>query len=316
MTRRIGLVLGAGGVGGAAFHAGTLLALHHDLGWDPRSADLVLGTSAGSIVGALLRAGCDTDDLAAWASQVPARPDSVESRDLLEGLAETPARVRPRIRPRVVGPTVVRRVLSGDVSVLTAALALTPFGVLDAHAALARLDDLLPVWPSARLWITAVSTDTGARVVLSGDRGERVSRAVAASCAIPGVFNPVRVGDTTYLDGATASPTNADLLVDADVDAVVVISPMSSGDDGVLPTPNRLARRVARRRLDDEVALLRATGRPVHVLEPDDDTAATMAANPLSRDQAPGVVRQAFLGAGRSVDAALRSDLSAAPPDV
>ena len=59
-TKRVGLVLGGGGIAGMAFHAGVLLALHHDLGWDARDADVIVGTSAGSIVGALLRARCDT----------------------------------------------------------------------------------------------------------------------------------------------------------------------------------------------------------------------------------------------------------------
>ena len=54
---RIGLVLGAGGVIGHAFHAGVLAALADDTGWDPRRADVIVGTSAGSIAGALLRAG-------------------------------------------------------------------------------------------------------------------------------------------------------------------------------------------------------------------------------------------------------------------
>src|SRR4051794_21330801 len=62
----VGLVLGAGGATGAAFHAGTLLALQHDLGWTPDSAEIIVGSSAGSIVGGLLRAGLTTDDLSAW----------------------------------------------------------------------------------------------------------------------------------------------------------------------------------------------------------------------------------------------------------
>jgi len=62
---RIGLVLGGGGVVGAAYHAGALTALEYDLGWDPRSADVIVGTSAGSVVGSLLRLGVAASDLAA-----------------------------------------------------------------------------------------------------------------------------------------------------------------------------------------------------------------------------------------------------------
>jgi predicted acylesterase/phospholipase RssA len=55
MTSTIGLVLGAGGMSGQAYHAGALAALAHDTGWDPRTADVVVGTSAGAVTGALLR---------------------------------------------------------------------------------------------------------------------------------------------------------------------------------------------------------------------------------------------------------------------
>jgi predicted acylesterase/phospholipase RssA len=80
---RIGLVLGAGGVVGHAFHAGALAALEDETGWDPRSADVIVGTSAGSVVAALLRAGFRTHDL------------------YDEARGERPAwRARRRLRPR------------------------------------------------------------------------------------------------------------------------------------------------------------------------------------------------------------------------
>src|SRR6478735_9602223 len=82
--RRIGLVLGAGGTTGAAFHAGALLALEQDLGWDPREADIIVGSSAGSIVGALLRAGLTTDDLAAWGAVAEPLESGRQARVLLD----------------------------------------------------------------------------------------------------------------------------------------------------------------------------------------------------------------------------------------
>ena len=81
---RIGLVLGGGGATGAAYHAGTLLALHTDLGFDPADADVVVGTSAGSIIATLLRSGVSTDDLAAWGSDVPASVSGRAARALLD----------------------------------------------------------------------------------------------------------------------------------------------------------------------------------------------------------------------------------------
>ena len=79
-TKRVGLVLGGGGIAGMAFHAGVLLVLHHDLGWDARGADVVVGTSAGSIVGASLRAGVAPEDLAAWATDATPTPSGRKFR--------------------------------------------------------------------------------------------------------------------------------------------------------------------------------------------------------------------------------------------
>ena len=72
---RVGLVLGAGGVVGQAFPAGVLAALEHDLRWDPRTADVIVGTSAGSITASLLRGGVPASELAAWTVRAPLSPD-------------------------------------------------------------------------------------------------------------------------------------------------------------------------------------------------------------------------------------------------
>src|SRR4051794_11504493 len=81
----VGLVLSAGGIVGQAYHAGVLAALEHDLGWDPRTADVIVGSSAGSITGTLTRLGVPASDLAAWAVEVPL---SVEGAPLLDPLAD------------------------------------------------------------------------------------------------------------------------------------------------------------------------------------------------------------------------------------
>src|SRR6185369_6425583 len=89
---RIGLVLGAGGVVGHAFHAGVLAALTEKTGWDPRAAEVVVGTSAGSVVGALLRAGASAPDLLARAT---GQPLSREGRLLVERSERAPAPLGP-----------------------------------------------------------------------------------------------------------------------------------------------------------------------------------------------------------------------------
>ena len=78
---RIGLVLGAGGTVGCAYHAGVLAGLQHHTGWDARDAVSIVGTSAGSLVGALLRVGLGPDDLVALLGQDDAavRPGHLEA---------------------------------------------------------------------------------------------------------------------------------------------------------------------------------------------------------------------------------------------
>src|SRR3954470_17972026 len=78
---RVGLVLGAGGIVGQAYHAGVLAALEHDLGWDPRTADIIVGSSAGSVTGTLLRLGVPAHDLAAWAVEAPLSPEGAPVMD-------------------------------------------------------------------------------------------------------------------------------------------------------------------------------------------------------------------------------------------
>src|SRR3954451_9224062 len=113
---RVGLVLGAGGVVGQAYHAGVLAVPEHDFGFDPRAVDMIVGTSAGSITGTLLRLGVKAEDLAAWTVKAPLSGDD----DVLRQIADTPvpelAPFRPLellLRPmRLPAPRMVQRALT------------------------------------------------------------------------------------------------------------------------------------------------------------------------------------------------------------
>src|SRR5438874_159707 len=87
---RIGLVLGAGGFGGRAFHAGVLAALEEGLGWDPRDAEVIVGTSAGSQVGTALRIGISAHDLA---TRIAGEPVSAEGSRIFARLGPPPTDV-------------------------------------------------------------------------------------------------------------------------------------------------------------------------------------------------------------------------------
>src|SRR4051812_7021598 len=109
---RIGLVLGAGGVTGGAFHAGVLAALADATGWDARQAEVIVGTSAGSATAAILRAGLPPADLVARAEGRPLSPEGqrvVASAPPFRG--QFPLRREARTGPyRPAAPGVVGKV--------------------------------------------------------------------------------------------------------------------------------------------------------------------------------------------------------------
>jgi NTE family protein len=303
---RVGLVLGAGGTAGVAFHAGTLLALEQDLGWDPRSADVIVGTSAGSVVGALLRAGLSTDDLAAWGTAAEPRPDGRDLRRVLDRVDDMGMRfVGPRPRLRVPNPrSWWQFIVPSEVRPHTMVLSRLPHGVIDGATALRATAPLLPDWPERALYLNAVRTADARRVVFGRDAHVPVPDAIAASCAIPGLFRPVRIGRHWYIDGGAHSPTNADVLVGADVDLAVVVSPMSARPGAAGRRPDAALRLVFRRRLQHEVAKIRATGIDVAVFEPSAQTLRAVGWNALDRSRTRSIVSAAFLTAdvGRLVD--------------
>ena len=303
---RIGLVLGAGGVVGQAYHAGVLAALEHDLGWDPRTADLIVGSSAGSVTGSLLRLGVSASDLAAFAVEAPL---SVEGTPLMERLGGRDETEFPQpspfdvLRPWRLPPVaLLRRVAARPWAFrpTTAAMTMMPPGRIDIAE---RAEVLHAVsgddWPKG-LWICAARRRDGGRVVFgrTGSPYAPLGRAVAASCAIPGYFAPVRIGNVTYFDGGVYSPTNADVLRDEGLDLVVVVSPMSSAR-GMSRTPDAALRWLAHRKLDREAGRLRAKGTPVVRFEPGPRALSVMGMNAMATDRSDRVVQAAFLEAGR-----------------
>ena len=294
----IGLVLGAGGSVGGAFHAGVLAALEEATGWDPRQATVVVGTSAGSITGTGLRLGLSTADGLARAE---GRPLSPAGARLMAGVGSS--------RPSLPLETNGRRFRApGDVASTLARAAARPF----AARPLALLAGLLPDgamgtevisdsiaavadrgWPDDPLWICAVRRRDGRRVVFG--RGDRppLPAAVAASCAIPGFFRPVEVEGQDHIDGGAHSPTNADVVRDLGLDLVVVSSPMSVGGRGLRVALDQPARRWARSLLGAEAVRLRRRGTAVLALQPTADDVGVMGGDALDRSRLGPIARQA-----------------------
>ncbi|HEX6246484.1 MAG TPA: patatin-like phospholipase family protein [Nocardioidaceae bacterium] len=311
---RVGLVLGAGGVVGQAYHAGVLAALEHDYGWDPRTAEVIVGTSAGSITGSLLRSGVPASELAAWTVRAPLTD---EGRMLEEMFGDTHPELEPfrpidvvLRRPRLPGPRMVLNALRRprEFRPLTAAMSLIGpgrFDIVEQLAALGSTDQ----WPQGELWVNAVRREDGRHVVFGRDDTEApLHLAVAASCSVPGYFAPVQIGRSTYVDGGAHSPTNADLLADRDLDLVVVVSPMS----GPAPLPRDLygaSRWHSGRLAAREVRTLRARGIPVAVFRPGAAVQEAMGNDFLSAVSVDRIVQEAFLATGPHAAASVLPDV-------
>ncbi len=295
---RTGLVLGAGGVVGQAFNAGVLAALEEDLGWDPRTADLVVGTSAGSVTGAALRLGVAASDMAAWAAGEPLSPEGAAFFDAIAGQDQdlpAPAAIDLIRGWRLPSMGLLARAARRPLAMRVAASVstLVPAGRYDLQERTRVLDTLSDGWPPG-LWVCAARRDHGRRVVFGRDGAPpaSLSAAVAASCAIPGYFAPVTIGDREYLDGGVHSATNADVLARAGLNLVIVVAPMSAAH-GTSARADAAMRWSAHRRLDAEVRRLRARGTTVVRIEPNRDTLGVMGINAMAEDRSAAVVDMA-----------------------
>ncbi|MFB7668922.1 patatin-like phospholipase family protein [Kitasatospora sp. NPDC056138] len=203
------LVLGPGSHVGTAWMAGLACGLRRD-GVELGEADLIVGTSAGAIVGALLATGQDPGRLATSARR-PAHRLTVDPGRMGEVFAVLGDRsLEPGEARRRVG----RLALDGTDPRAEEAL-------LAGRAALIGAD----AWPERRLLITAVDATSGEPVVWDRDSGVPLVHAVAASSAFPGAAPPVAVDGRRYMDGALRAGPNADLAAGART--LVVVEPMA-----------------------------------------------------------------------------------------
>ncbi|QCQ92053.1 patatin-like phospholipase family protein [Rhodococcus sp. SGAir0479] len=275
---RRGLVIGCGGTLGAAWTVAALVAVRDALGWDPRDADVLVGTSAGAELVTMLGAGIGVDEILAMQLGESTHPT------LSGHLAGAPGRFPPLPRPRLGSPGLVRRGLP----TVTGLSGLLPEGGGDAG----WLDRLAVGvaggrgWvPHPQTWLVAMDYASGERVAFgsSGAPAASLSQALRASWAIPGWMPPVEIAGRRFVDGGAASTASADLLAGRGLDEVVVLAPMASR--GRMPGrgPAVLERLVLRNwmsaGLDTEVAAVEASGTRVIRLDATADDLAVMGPN-------------------------------------
>jgi len=288
----VGLVLGAGGVLGAAWMTGALPAVQERLPCPIADVDLIVGTSAGSVLAAALRCGVSVDEMIAHQRGEAVGLLAAAGVDEISGGPWPPP---PALRvgsPRLLLTSLLMpyRVHPG---VGASAWVLRGRGSHRAlremvHAVHSHAYRHAPAdWVGGgRTWIVAVDYDRGRRVFFGrpGAPRARLPDAVVASCSIPGWYEPALIGGRRYVDGGVRSPTSLGALARGGVDEVFVLAPMASTDPGRLSRKplERLERRLRALltlALLREVRALRSAGIGVTVLTPGPGDLAVMGAN-------------------------------------
>lgn len=282
---RVGLVLGGGGITGAAYEMAALIGVELATGWDAASADVVVGTSAGAFVGAVVRSGNLSVE------------SMVRHQDSAQDVAN---RIRAHMFQRASLGGVTRWLRHGLVPGLTkpgVRLILgtpgrfTPEGI--AEWLDYQIGDHAHDWPELPTLITSYELESQSRVVFGTIGAPEVSirDAVAASSAVPMVFDPHRIEDRHYIDGGVLSGTHADLVLGSDnpLDLVLIIAPLASDvpREGA-PFYENMFDRVGRIALEEEIRLIRETWPDTDIitLKPNPDVLQSMRPNPLAPEAA------------------------------
>ncbi len=259
------LVLGGGGVTGIAWEIGILAGLA-DRGIDLTDADVVIGTSAGSVVGVDVRSGKSMAEL----YQIQTRPP---------GATEVLAKMGLPVLLKWLGAMVFTR----KPTVARARVGAMALRARTESEEVRRrvIESRLPTfeWPAGKLKITAVDAVTGKFAIFDSASGVSLVDAVGASCAVPGIWPPVTIDGRRYVDGGVRSAANADVA--AGCDQIVVIAPLVQGF-GVLES------------VASQVRRLGELGARVTVVRPDKAAVAAIGRNVLDPARRPDAARAGF----------------------
>jgi NTE family protein len=303
---RRAVVIGTGGSLGYAWAIAALSTWQQATGLDARDADVVVGTSAGSIIASALASGVAVDDLVDHLREAPSRPSSGRPHRPRGARGGTPP--VPRL-----GPGSVR--LLGRIAraprrfpPLAFASALLPVGRADTSGVVKLVSSFAPEsWPgppsAPELRIVATDYDTGARVPFGrpGAPSASPADAASASCAVPGWFAPVRIDGRRYVDGGVCSATSADLLLGPDmppVDEALVLIPLARRGrvhlTGAGAAADGLFRGIVGGRSAREIARLRTAGVRVTAHAPGPEDRAAMGWNVMDARRQGEVLQTAL----------------------
>jgi NTE family protein len=283
---RRGLALGCGGTLGMSWTVATLAELERTLDWDAREAEVIIGTSAGAELAAMLGGGTAIADIyraqlgdpeaPAWlANHLKAGPGPLPPAPKLAGL-------------RPASLSLARAAVRRKAPALAGVCGLLPRGTYDPGwlielAETAGNDNGWVDHPA--VWLVAADYDTGERIAFGapGAPPATLAQAVCASWGLPSWLPAVEVDGRRYVDGGILSPASPDLTVGLGLDELVVLAPMASSDPGrpvgLLAAGERVVRRRMTRILDKEIAAVEAAGTRVIRLEPNGRDLAAMGPN-------------------------------------
>lgn len=285
------LVLSGGGPVGIAWESGIVAGLAEE-GVLLGDADLIVGTSAGSVVGAQLALGQEPAKM--LASQLAPRPAGAA--------AAAAARGTPDLTP-LMGFMARAFTEAGPAEALRAQIGAFALQARTApeESFIAGFANRLGTteWPRRSFICTATDCLTGEFKVWDRDSGIELPRAVASSCAVPGIFPPITIDGRRYYDGGIRSATNADLARGHEIVVIIAVSGAGASDD-----PRAAAFRA---RLDGEVEGLRGGGsRLVELISADEGSREAFGVNLMDGSRNAGAA-EAGLRQGRAEAARLKA---------
>lgn len=300
------LVLSGGGPVGIAWQTGLAAGLRRK-GVDLSAADLVVGTSAGSAVGAQIALGRDME------SALARYEDALRGADGPSAATASTRAAAPGAAPSGAGgpsggamAKLMELMAKAAVSDAAPEAARAEIGRFALEAETGPEERFVEAfrylagetWPT-QYRATAVDALSGEFMVWDGTRGEALDRAVASSCAVPGVFPPITINGRRYIDGGMRSGTNTDLAEGHQ--RVLVISLMTAGR---VPAGDPRMERY-RARAEAEAAVVEKAGGEIRVVGPDDEAAKVMGINLMDPSVSPAAAR-----AGSLQGEALASELA------